>query len=337
MSKINNHMDTKDKFEHHLFFNTVKKIRQLSAKLSRNSNELNDELTSIYIENNKTLDTIVNFSILMKSRLKQKLLTETINTIGEINNEILRKDFPPQISKKLENEKNIIENIFKEDIDESIDIINNHRHKINIKRNSLNGIILKDKINLLIINEEKSSIEISNKILIEKGKITNIKDKIDIITKGEDVINNESINDIFNVGIPSKETITTLNIDSSGKNILRMLIELLGEFFSQLDKGFTYQKIVETRHQLIDDYIAKIKNLTELENQKRVIIFTLTHYHSLTNIVLHLSSLTNQLALLDKYWLSLINQLTQLKNNISNTNNIISPHILFLDKFLHDY
>lgn len=105
MKKTNN-MDTKDNFEHHQFFSTIKKIQHLSVKLSRNSDELNSELTSIYITTNKILNTIVNFSILMKSKLKHKLLTETVNKINEIDNEILKEDFPPQISKKLENEKN---------------------------------------------------------------------------------------------------------------------------------------------------------------------------------------------------------------------------------------
>lgn len=336
MKKTNN-MDTKDNFEHHQFFSTIKKIQHLSVKLSRNSDELNSELTSIYITTNKILNTIVNFSILMKSKLKHKLLTETVNKINEIDNEILKEDFPPQISKKLENEKKLIENIFKEDIDESINIINSYRDKIKIKTHCLDYLKLKDRINLLITYEENLSVEISNKILIEKRGINHIKDKIDVFNKSENIINNESINDIFNVGIPSQEIISQLNIDNSEKNILKTLIELLGELFSQLDKGFTYQKIAETRHQLTDDYIAKIKKLTGLENQKRAIIFTLTYYHSLTSIVPHLSSLTNQLLLLDQYWLSLINQLTQLKNNILNTNNIISPHILFLDKFLHNY
>ncbi|OAT46060.1 hypothetical protein M997_2515 [Proteus hauseri ATCC 700826] len=335
MNKMN--IDTKEKFEHSVFFNAIKNIRQISIHLSKNNDELNNKLISIYINNNKILDSIISFSISIKSRLKQKLLTGAIGTLGEIDNEILKKSQNLEIVKKLSNERRIIEDILKEEIDESINIINFYQVFINNNKEFLSKFSLKKDIDPLIITEEKHAEEVGNKILLNKENIFKLKEKIDIITKSEDIINNESIIDIFNASIPSKETISSLNIDISEKNILKLLIDSLDNLLSQLDKGFTYQNLIETRHQLIDDYLAEIKNLSVLENQKRMIIFTQTYYHSLVNIEFYFKLLAEQLTLLEQYWCSLIYQLTQLKNNILDTNNIIEPHLLFLGKFLDEY
>ena len=337
MNKINQFLNSKDEFKHAVFFNITKRIRQLSTQLSNNNKELNDKLISIYINNNKTLDTIINFAILIKNRLNQKLLTGAINTINEIDNERLKEAPDPIILNKLNSEREVIESILKEEIDESINIVNNHKNIISEQKDHLNKLILEEDIKYLISIEEKNAIEVNEKILCSKEKISTLKEQINIITKSEDIINNENIIETFNTGIPSKEAISTLNIDKSEKDILKVLIDMLSNLFSQLDKGFTYQKLIETRHQLVEDYLTEIKFLTTLENQNRIIIFTLTHYHSLTNIECYLNALREQLTLLEQYWQLLVYQLTQLKNNILDTNIVITPHLFFLDQFLNEH
>ncbi|HDT0720604.1 TPA: alpha-xenorhabdolysin family binary toxin subunit B, partial [Proteus mirabilis] len=151
------------------------------------------------------------------------------------------------------------------------------------------------------------------------------------------IIYNKNIIDSFSSHLPSKQTISKLQLASSEKDILSVFIDLLKQFFTHLEKGFTYQKLVETRHNLIDNYLIQIKNLTKLEQKKRAHLFTLSRYYAVMEINQYIHELNQQLSLLEQYWLMLIDQLMQLKSNLTEAKTVLSPHLAFLDNFSHQY
>ncbi|HGN9120161.1 TPA: toxin, partial [Proteus mirabilis] len=72
-------------FDCNKFFHTIKSIRKITSELFEYDNILNHNLITISINNNKIYDEIIIFSILLKSRLNQKLLTGIFKNINEIN------------------------------------------------------------------------------------------------------------------------------------------------------------------------------------------------------------------------------------------------------------
>ena len=113
-------------FDCNQFFHTIKSIRKITSELFEHDNILNHNLITISINNNKVYDEIIIFSILLKSRLNQKLLTGIFKNINEINHAIADRELTQQLSEKLLQEKKFIEQLFKDELTESIEIIEKH-------------------------------------------------------------------------------------------------------------------------------------------------------------------------------------------------------------------
>ncbi len=334
---MNNVTSQLNEFNYNKFFHSIKSIRETTAELFERDNVLNHHLIIISINNNKIYDEIIIFSILLKSRLNQKLLTGIFKNIDEINHTMTDNRLGDQLSEKLLEEKNFIEQLFKDELTESIEIIEKHINFINDKKQILINNGINSEIDKLIKNKEEISNEINKKIDKKKLFIKEIKEQLDIMTKSENIIYNKNIIDSFSSHLPSKQTISKLQLASSEKDILSVFIDLLKQFFTHLEKGFTYQKLVETRHNLIDNYLIQIKNLTKLEQKKRAHLFTLSRYYAVMEINQYIHELNQQLSLLEQYWLMLIDQLMQLKSNLTEAKTVLSPHLAFLDNFSHQY
>ncbi|HEK1718479.1 TPA: alpha-xenorhabdolysin family binary toxin subunit B [Proteus mirabilis] len=334
---MNNVTSQLNEFDYNKFFHNIKSIRETTAELFERDNVLNHHLITISINNNKIYDEIIIFSILLKSRLNQKLLTGIFKNIDEINHTMTDNRLGDQLSEKLLEEKTFIEQLFKDELTESIEIIEKHINFINDKKQILINNGINSEIDKLIKNKEEISNEINKKIDKKKLFIKEIKEQLDIMTKSENIIYNKNIIDSFSSHLPSKQTISKLQLASSEKDILSVFIDLLKQFFTHLEKGFTYQKLVETRHNLIDNYLIQIKNLTKLEQKKRAILFTLSRYYAVMEINQYIHELNQQLSLLEQYWLMLIDQLMQLKSNLTEAKTVLSPHLAFLDNFSHQY
>lgn len=334
---MNNVTSQLNEFNYNKFFHSIKSIRETTAELFERDNVLNHHLITISINNNKIYDEIIIFSILLKSRLNQKLLTGIFKNIDEINHTITDNRLGDQLSEKLLEEKTFIEQLFKDELTESIEIIEKHIDFINDKKQILINNGINSEIDKLIKNKEEISNEINKKIDKKKLFIKEIREQLDIMTKSENIIYNKNIIDSFASHLPSKQTISKLQLASSEKDILSVFIDLLKQFFTHLEKGFTYQKLVETRHNLIDNYLIQIKNLTKLEQTKRAILFTLSRYYAVMEINQYIHELKQQLSLLEQYWLMLIDQLMQLKSNLTEAKTVLSPHLAFLDNFSHQY
>ncbi|EPJ3241438.1 alpha-xenorhabdolysin family binary toxin subunit B, partial [Proteus mirabilis] len=263
--------------------------------------------------------------------------TGIFKNINEINYAMADRELTQQLSEKLLQEKMFIEQLFKDELTESIEIIEKHISFINDKKQLLTTTTIISEIDKLIRNKEEISIEINEKIAKQKLSINEIKEQLDIITKSEDIIYNKNILDFFTSHLPSKQTISKLQLASSEKDILSVFIDLLKQFFTHLEKGFSYQKLVETRHTLIDNYLIQIKNLTKLEQKKQALLFTLSRYYAVTEINQYIDMLNQQLSLLEQYWHTLIEQLIQLKRNLSEAKTVLSPHLVFLNHFSHHY
>ncbi|HGN1330146.1 TPA: alpha-xenorhabdolysin family binary toxin subunit B [Proteus mirabilis] len=334
---MNNVTSQLNEFNYNKFFHSIKSIRETTAELFERDNVLNHHLITISINNNKIYDEIIIFSILLKSRLNQKLLTGIFKNIDEINHTMTDNRLGDQLSEKLLEEKNFIEQLFKDELTESIEIIEKHINFINDKKQILINNGINSEIDKLIKNKEEISNEINKKIDKKKLFIKEIKEQLDIMTKSENIIYNKNIIDSFSSHLPSKQTISKLQLASSEKDILSVFIDLLKQFFTHLEKGFTYQKLVETRHNLIDNYLIQIKNLTKLEQKKRAHLFTFSRYYAVMEINQYIHELNQQLSLLEQYWLMLIDQLMQLKSNLTEAKTVLSPHLAFLDNFSHQY
>ncbi|HDT0721123.1 TPA: toxin, partial [Proteus mirabilis] len=128
---MNNVTSQLNEFNYNKFFHSIKSIRETTAELFERDNVLNHHLITISINNNKIYDEIIIFSILLKSRLNQKLLTGIFKNIDEINHTMTDNRLGDQLSEKLLEEKNFIEQLFKDELTESIEIIEKHINFIN--------------------------------------------------------------------------------------------------------------------------------------------------------------------------------------------------------------
>lgn len=324
-------------FEYKDFVNTTKHIKKITTQTIIEHETINETLISISLNNNKLFNEIINFVIFMQTNLRQKLLEGTLKAIEEINYEIFEKDPADKSSQQLNHEKNIIELIYKEEIDESIELIKNHRDIIKNYLLSFKTNIILNEVKKIINTEEKLHIEINEKISDSRNKINKIHEQIEIITKSEEIIHNESILNLFSSALPTKESISKLKIEKSKKDILILLIDLLSNFLSHLETGFSYKKLVETRHKLVKEYLYNINELSKIENKKIEHSILLSNCQSIANIEFYIEMLTDQINILDQYWLYLSQSLITLKDNIMNAENILFPHLQFLDKFLHHY
>lgn len=323
-------------FEYKDFLNTTRNIRRITSK-NLNDFEISEALISISLKNNRLFNDIMNFAIFMKTNLRQKLLEGTLKAIKEIDYEVYEKAPSDQSVNQLNNEKMLIEIIYKEEINESIELIQNHSDMIKDHLLSFKIDALVNQINKIISKEEKSLSEINKEIIFYRDIIKKINGQIDIITKSEEIIHNESLLSIFSSALPTKKTISDLKIEKSQKNVLTLLIDLLSNFFSHLESSFSYKKLVETRHKLVKEYLYNINERSKAESKKRKHSLLLSEYHSIINIKFYIEILTDQINVLDQYWLYLSQCLIALKDNIMNAEKILYPHIQFLDRFLHHH
>lgn len=320
-------------FEPKDFFMTIREIRKLISELFEDNNSVNSQIILLSIQNNKIYDNVIKFCILMKSRLNQKLLTGSFKTIDEINREIKKKDLPNHLSQQLKNEKDFIICIFKEEVDESINIINNHCNLMNTKIESLNNIALIQEIKMNILNKESLVANINNKIETLRQESDELKRQIDIIIESEEIIQSKSILNIFSGGLPSIDVISKLHIENNEKEILKTLTDIMKKVVEHIGEGFSYKRMVETRHELINKYLAQLKSISQYESEKRIHIISLSRYYELLNIEDLLNTLITLLKDINEYWSLLIQHLIALKENPSQTKYVLEPHIEFIEKF----
>ncbi|MBI6529554.1 alpha-xenorhabdolysin family binary toxin subunit B [Proteus vulgaris] len=320
-------------FEHTKLFHAYRNILYLSNNKCYMNNDFNNELTLFIERNNKNIENIIYFSLILKTRLRQKLLNDTFKVVNEIDNEIKKDSLSIELKTKLEEEKKEILDIFLNEVNETKKIIDEHCLFLSSEINQLKTQFVSDRIIPFIIDKENFIDTLTTHISTLEHETEKTKQELNIIRQSEDILNKQSFFDLFNGSIPLKAEIEALNIENNEKNILSSLIEILNRLFSTLSHGFSYTKIVETRHQLTTLFLSKIKQLSQLKNEKQNALFTLKHYYKLIDIDPFLRVFIEQLGLLNESWQEINSQFTNLKNNMLLTEKILPPLFLFLDDF----
>lgn len=162
-------------FDCNQFFHTIKSIRKITSELFEHDNILNHNLITISINNNKVYDEIIIFSILLKSRLNQKLLTGIFKNINEINHAIADRELTQQLSEKLLQEKKFIEQLFKDELTESIEIIEKHISFINDKKQLLTTTTIISEIDKLIRKKKKYLLKSMRKLPSKSYRLMKLK------------------------------------------------------------------------------------------------------------------------------------------------------------------
>ncbi|WP_193016155.1 alpha-xenorhabdolysin family binary toxin subunit B [Proteus sp. FME41] len=320
-------------FKHNELFHAYRNILHLSNNKCYMNEEFDNELTIFIERNNKNIENIIYFSLVLKSRLRQKLLNDVFKTINEIDNEIKKDLLNKDLKKRLEEEKEEILAIFFNEIDETKNIINEHNLFLSTEIQQLKMQFISDKIAPFINDNKRIINTLIKEISALEYTAEKTKKELNIIRESEEILNKRSFFDLFKNSIPLKSEIESLNIEAKEKNTLSLLVEILNSLFSALDYGFSYTKIVETRHQLTSLYLDQIKQLNQLKNKKKNTLFTLKHYYKLVDIDYFLQKFIEQLELLNKFWNDLNVQFSLLKNDILLTEDIIIPIFSFLDDF----
>ncbi|MBG3079958.1 alpha-xenorhabdolysin family binary toxin subunit B [Proteus mirabilis] len=320
-------------FEHNKLFYAYRNILYLGNNKCYTEDKMNRNITLFLERNNKNIEKIIYFSLLLKSRLRQKLLNETFRTINEINNEIDSNKISLELKIRLEEEKKSILNIYSNEVDETVSIIIEHCVFISSEIDYLNTQFILDELMPSIKEKERLINSLTQELISLDNICSETKKELDIIQKSEIILHEKGFLYLFTNSIPSKEIIENLDIEVNDKNILNTLINILSKLFSILDSGFSYTNIVDARHQLTDLYLKQIKEISRLKNKKQNILFELKHYYALTDIDHFLKIFINQMLLLNEYWLVIQQQLIELKENISLTEHFIIPLFLFLDNF----
>lgn len=320
-------------FEHTKLFHAYRNILYLSNNKCYMNNDFNNELTLFLERNNKNIENIIYFSLVLKNRLRQKLLNDTFKIINEIENEIKKDSLDIGLKIKLEEEKKELLDIFLNEVDETKKIIDKHYLFLLSEINQLKTQFVNDRVMPFIIEKENLVSTLTTHISTLEYEAEKTKQELNIIRKSEDILNKQSFFDLFKGSIPLKSEIEALNIENQEKSILSSLIEILNKLFSTLNHGFSYTKVVETRHQLTALCLSQIKQLNQLKNKKQNTLFTLKHYYKSTDIDPFLRIFIEQLELLNKYWEMINSQLTKLKSNILLTEKILTPIFPFLDDF----
>lgn len=320
-------------FEHTKLFHAYRNILYLSNNKCYMNNDFNNELTLFIERNNKNIENIIYFSLSLKTRLRQKLLNNTFKVVNEIDNEIKKDSLSIELKTKLEEEKKEILDIFLNEVNETKKIIDEHCLFLSSEINQLKTQFVSDRIIPFIIDKENFIDTLTTHISTLEREAEKTKQELNIIHRSENILNKQSFFDLFNGSIPLKSDIEALNIENNEKNILSSLIEILNRLFSTLSHGFSYAKIVETRHQLTTLFLSKIKQLSQLKNEKQNALFTLKHYYKLIDIDPFLRVFIEQLGLLNESWKEINSQFTNLKNNMLLTEKILPPLFLFLDDF----
>lgn len=320
-------------FEHTKLFHAYRNILYLSNNKCYMNNDFNNELTLFIERNNKNIENIIYFSLILKTRLRQKLLNDTFKIVNEIDNEIKKDSLSIELKIKLEEEKKEILDIFLNEVNETKKIIDEHCLFLSSEINQLKTQFVSDRVMPFIIDKENFINTLTTQIATLEHENEKTKQELDIIRQSEDILNKRSFLDLFNGSIPLKSEIEVLNIENKEKSILSSLIEILNTLFSTLSHGFSYDKIVETRHQLTTLFLSQIKQLSQLKNEKQNTSFTLKHYYMLIDIDLFLREFIEQLVVLKESWKMINSQFTTLKSNMSLTEKILIPLFPFLDNF----
>ncbi|MDY3694051.1 MAG: alpha-xenorhabdolysin family binary toxin subunit B [Proteus mirabilis] len=320
-------------FEHNKLFHAYRNILHLSNNKCYMNNDFNNEMSLFLERNNKNIENVIYFSLVLKSRLRQKLLNDIFKTINEIDEEIKKGNLDEELVLKLEIEKKEVLDIYLNEINETINIIVEHNLFLSDEIKQLKKQFITHKITPFIIDKKDSINQLTKSILTLEIDSEKTKKELNIIRESEDLLNKRHFFDLFKGSIPLKSEIEGLNLEPKEKNLLSSLIEILNNLFSTLSHGFSYTKIVETRHELTESYLEQVKQLNQLRNKKKNALFVLKHYYKLIDIDYYLKVFIDQLEQLNKYWDNINLQLSTLENNILLTEDIIIPLFSFLDDF----
>lgn len=320
-------------FEHNKLFHAHRNILYLTNSKCYIAHSLEEDINKFIEKNNKNIESIIYFSLNLKSRLRQNLSNDILKTINEIDSEIKTGTLNSELKNRLEEEKKEILNMFSSEIDETVNIINEHNHFLSIEIKELKNQFITNKITPFIYEKESLVEKHSKEILILESESEKIKKELDIIRDSEDILHKRNFLDLFKNTVPQQSDIENLNIESQEKNILSSLIKILNNLFSTLEQGFSYTKVVETRHQLNSLYLAKIKKLHQLKIEQQNTLLHLKHHYKLVDIDYFLHILIKQLEFLYEHWREVISKILMLKNNILLNETIIMPIFSFLDNF----
>ncbi|WP_109399898.1 alpha-xenorhabdolysin family binary toxin subunit B [Proteus sp. TJ1640] len=320
-------------FEHSKLFHAYKNIFYLSSSKGYMDSTLEEETTQLLERNNKNIENIIYFSLNIKNRLRQILFNDILETVNEIDRGIQDEKINNELKNKLKEEKNEILKIFFDEIDETINSINQHNQYLLFEINELKNKFITTKITPFIHDKENNIKKLTSEIINLEHQSEETKKELDIIRDSEDILHKKNFFDLFKNSIPQLSEINNLNIEKQEKNILSSLVKILNNLFSTLDYGFSYTKIVETRHQLTTLYLAQIKKIHQLKKEQQNTLLNLKHHYKLVDIDYFLHILIKQLEFLSEYWKEIILQIHTLKNNNLLNKDIIIPIFSFLDSF----
>ncbi|WP_311746221.1 alpha-xenorhabdolysin family binary toxin subunit B [Proteus penneri] len=320
-------------FEHSKLFHAYRNIFYLSSSKCYVDSTLEEETTQLLERNNKNIENIIYFSLNIKNRLRQILFNDILETVNEIDREIQAGKINNELKNKLKEEKNEILKIFFDEIDETINSINQHNQYLLFEINELKNKFITTKITPFIHDKENNIKKLTSEIINLEHQSEETKKELDIIRDSEDILHKKNFFDLFKNSIPQLSEINNLNIEKQEKNILSSLVKILNNLFSTLDYGFSYTKIVETRHQLTTLYLAQIKKIHQLKKEQQNTLLNLKHHYKLVDIDYFLHILIKQLEFLSEYWKEIILQIHTLKNNNLLNKDIIIPIFSFLDSF----
>ncbi|MER1720823.1 alpha-xenorhabdolysin family binary toxin subunit B, partial [Proteus terrae] len=278
------------------------------------SHALEEEITKLLEKNNKNMENIIYFSLNIKNRLRQFSFNNLLKTINEIDTEIQTGTINDKLKSKLEEERNEIFNILFSEIDETVNAINQHNQYLSFEIKELKNKFITNKITPLIYDKENNIKKITDEIITLEHQSEETKEELDIIRESEDILHRKNFFDLFKNSIPQPSEINKLNIETQEKNILSSLVKILNNLFSTLDYGFSYNKIVETRHQLTTLYLMQMKKIHQLKKEQQNTLLNLKHHYKLVDIDYFLHILIKQLEFLSEYWREVIWLILTLKN-----------------------
>ncbi|MBI6337837.1 alpha-xenorhabdolysin family binary toxin subunit B [Proteus sp. PR00224] len=320
-------------FKHNQLFHAHRNILSLSNSKCYLDSTLEGEVNNLLEINNKNIERIIYFSLSLKSRLRQSLFNDIFKTINEIDNEIKTGNLDNEIKNKLEKKRKEIINIFSNEINEIEKMINEHTHSLSIEINKLKNKFLTNKVIPFIYNKENDVKICSEEIIILESASETTKNELDIIRDSEDILHKRNFFDLFKNKIPQQQQIEDLNIETQEKNVLSSLVKILSNLFSTLDSGFSYSKVVETRHQLTSLYLSQIKSLHQLKAKQQKILLNMKHHYNIMDIDYFLHILIKQLTFLSESWREIALKISTLENNSLLNEEIIIPIFSFLDDF----
>lgn len=333
MAYSENILQSEKCFEHNKLFHAHRNILYLSNSKCYTAHSLEEDINKLIEKNNKNIESIIYFSLKLKSKLRQNLSSDILKTINEINSEIKNGALNNELKSRLMEEKNEILSLFSNEIDESVNIISEHNNSLLIEIEELKTQFVTNKLTPFIYEKENQLEKHSKEILVLENESEKIKKELDIIRDSEDILHKRNFFDLFKNTLPQQSEIENLNIESQEKSILSSLIKILNNLFSTLDHGFSYTKVVETRHQLTSLYLTRIKKLHQLRIEQQHTLLNLKHHYKLVDIDYFLHILIKQLEFLSEHWREITSKILMLKNNIFLNESIIIPIFSFLDNF----